>query len=106
MLIPVRSSRARDSRAANPRFSYTVQGFDETGASDSFAGSAKYNAFGSAITDAQFVGPFAPNATAAVPFSVNLTELALTPALGLMVVTQDNKNGTGEANLVKIDVKK
>jgi hypothetical protein len=40
-----------------------------------------------------------------VPFSVNLTELAATPALGLMVVTQDNKNGKDEANLVEIDVK-
>ena len=93
---------------ASPRFSYTVTGYDlvQMGASDSFANWAKYNAFGSAITDGQFVAPFAPNASAAVPFSVNTTEMALTPALGLMVVTQDNKNGTGEANLVKIDVKK
>ena len=41
-----------------------------------------------------------------MPFSVNTAEMALTPALGLMVVTQDNKNGTDEANLIKIDVKK
>ncbi len=47
-----------------------------------------------------------PNGSAAVPFSVNLTELDLTPALGLMVVTQDNKNGKDEANLVKIEVKR
>ena len=91
---------------ASPRFSYKATGRDlvQTGASDSFTSWAKYNAFGSAITDGQFVGSFAPNATAAVPFSVNTTELARTPALGLMVVTQDNKNGTDETNLVKIDV--
>jgi subtilisin family serine protease len=104
MLIPVKSSRLGLSATA-PRFSYTATGFDlvETGASDSFAKSAKYNAFSSAITDGQFV-PLAPNATASVPFSVNLTELVLTPALGLMVVTQDNKNGSDEANLVKIEI--
>ena len=105
MLIPFLSSRIGLS-AASPRFSYTATGFDlvESGASDSFAGSAKYNAFSSAITDGQFAS-LAPDATGSVPFSVNLTELALTPALGLMVVTQDNKNGKDEANLVKIDVK-
>ena len=93
---------------ASPRFSYTatVRDLVQTGASDSFTRWAKYNAFGSAITDGQYVGAFAPNASAAVPFSVNTTELALTPALGLMVVTQDNKNGTDEANLVQIEVKK
>lgn len=31
--------------------------------------------------------------------------MAVTPGLGLMVVTQDNKNGKDEANLVKIAVK-
>jgi len=106
MLIPVRSSRLGLS-AANPRFTYTATGFDlvETGASDSFAMSAKYNAFSSAITDGQFVD-LAAQGSASVPFSVNLTELELTPALGLMVVTQDNKNGKDEANLVKIEVKR
>ena len=90
---------------ANPRFSYTAQVYDLlSNATDAFAKSAKYNAFGSAITDGQY-GPIAPNAAIAVPFTVNPTELVLTPALGLMVVTQDNKNGKEEANLVKIEVK-
>ena len=65
---------------------------------------AELGAFSSTITDGQYL-PLAPNASASVPFSVNLTEKALTPALGLMVVTQDNKNGKDEANLVKIEVK-
>jgi len=106
MLIPVHSSRLGLS-ASNPRFTYTATGFDlvETGASDSFANAARYNAFSSAITDGQFV-VLGPNGSASVPFSVNLPELEQTPALGLMVVTQDNKNGKDEANLVKIEVKR
>jgi len=106
MLIPALASRLGLSAATLPRFSYTAAGFDlvETGASDSFASWAKYNAFSSAITDGQFE-TLAPNGSAVVPFSVNPTELAATPALGLMVVTQDNKNGKDEANLVEIDVK-
>ena len=39
-----------------------------------------------------------------MPFTVNATEWAATPALGLMIVTQDNRNGIGEANLVKLKV--
>jgi minor extracellular serine protease Vpr len=105
ILLPVLASSIGVT-PGNPRFSYTAVGYDlvQTGASDAFAKWAKYNAFGSAITDAQY-GPVAPNADIAVPISVNLTELGLTPALGLMVVTQDNKNGKDEASLVKIDVK-
>jgi subtilisin family serine protease len=106
MLLPVLASSLGLDATLNPRFSYTAIGYDlvETGASDQFTNWAKYNAFSSAITDGQYVG-LAPNASSVVPFSVNLTELAATPALGLMVVTQDNKNGKDEANLVRIDVK-
>jgi len=106
ILLPVLASDMGIT-PANPRFSYSVTVYDlvQTGASDSFAKSAKYNAFGSAISDAQFVG-LPPDAAGSVPITVNTTELAITPALGLMVVTQDNKNGKDEANLVKIDVKK
>jgi|KBSSwiStaDraftv2_1062776.scaffolds.fasta_scaffold42785_1 subtilisin family serine protease len=106
ILLPVLASDMGIT-PANPRFSYTVTVFDlvQTGASDSFAKSAKYNAFASAISDGQFVG-VPPNAAGSVPITVNPAELAITPALGLMVVTQDNKNGKDEANLVKIDVKK
>ncbi len=105
MLIPVLASRL-GLNAAKPRFSYTATGYDlvQTGASDSFSQTTAYNAFSSAITDGQFL-PMAPSASTAVPFSVNLTEWALTPALGLMVVTQDNTNGKDEANLVKVEVK-
>jgi hypothetical protein len=106
ILLPVLASDMGIT-PANPRFSYTVTVKDlvQTGASDSFVKWAKYNAFGSAISDAQYVS-LPPDAAVSVPITVNTTELATTPPLGLMVVTQDNKNGKDEANLVKIDVKK
>jgi hypothetical protein len=106
MLLPVLSSRLGLNSATSPRFSYTGVGYDlgETGASDWFANWASYNPFSGAITDGQWVD-LAPNGTALVPFSVNLAELAASPALGLMVVTQDNKNGKDEASLVRIQVK-
>ena len=53
------------------------------------------------------LGPFAfgsvvPNGTATEPLSINAAEFAQTPALGLMVVSQDNKAGSDEADLVKL----
>jgi hypothetical protein len=45
----------------------------------------------------------APNGTATEPISINPTEWALTPALGLMVVTMDNKAGADEAQLIKVN---
>ena len=50
--------------------------------------------------DAAF-GSVAPNGTATEPISINAAEWAQTPALGLMVVSQDNKAGADEADLVK-----
>ncbi len=44
----------------------------------------------------------APGATATEPISINAAEWALTPALGLMVVTTDNKAGADEAQLIKV----
>jgi hypothetical protein len=69
------------------------------------AGSAKYNAWSSSISQGGFV-TVAPGATdATTVISVNSAESNLTPALGLMVVTFDNKSGTDEAQLIKVGVK-
>jgi len=88
--------------AANPRFSYTVASFDLLGtASDSFPGSAAFNAFSPAISTGQFV-ELDPNGKALVDLAINPTEFAATPALGIMVVTPDNKNGRGEASLESV----
>jgi minor extracellular serine protease Vpr len=87
---------------ANPRLSYTVQSFDLLSANtDAFTSSASFNAFTSAVSNGQFVA-VAPNTIAPVAVSVDKAEFAVTPALGLMIVTQDNKNGAGEADLVKV----
>ena len=108
ILIPIRSSQlCRPTlpclNAANPRFAYTGVAFDltDTEGPDDFAGAARYNAWTPAIGPFAF-GSVAPNATATEPVSINAAEFAQTPALGLMVVTQDNKAGADEADLVKI----
>jgi len=85
----------------NPRFSYTVNAFDSTGAGESLAGVAAFNAFSPSIANAMFV-PVAPNTTAEVPVSIDPVEFLKTPALGFMVVTEDNVSGSGQANLLKL----
>jgi len=88
--------------AANPRFSYTVADFDLfSDVTDTFTESASFNAFSSAISNGQFE-VVAPDATVLVPVSVDPAEAALSPFKGLMIVTQDNKNGAKEADLVKV----
>ena len=44
----------------------------------------------------------APGGTATVPITKNAAEWALTPALGLMIVTHDNKAGADEAQTIKV----
>ena len=96
----------------NPRFTYHVAGHDLVkGGSKVIARSAKYNPWSSSISFKQGVieGGFAtvaPGATdATVRISVNSAESKLTPALGLMVITIDNKSGADEAQLIRVDVK-
>jgi minor extracellular serine protease Vpr len=101
ILLPVFASDIGVT-TANPRFSYTVQSFDEfSNDQDSFPTSAKFNAFSSAVSTGEFA-VVNPNAAIGVTVSVNPAELALTPALGFMIVSQDNKNGAQEVNLLSI----
>lgn len=100
MLLPVRANSI-GLTSANPRMSYTVVAFDNTAeVVDPFNASATFNAFTPAITNGDFVA-VAPNATVDVPLAVDSTEWALTPAKGVMIVTQDNKNGAPEAKLLQ-----
>ena len=108
ILIPIRTAQlCRPTlpclSAANPRFTYSAVGFDltDTEGPDGVAATARYNAWTPAFGEFAF-GSVAPNATATEPLSINAAEYALTPPLGLMVVTQDNKAGADEADLVKI----
>ena len=88
--------------AANPRFTYHIDSFDLVAETvDSAPGVGKYNAWTSSISQGAFE-TVAPNATVDVPISIDPTEWALTPALGVMVVTLDNKAGQNEAATVPL----
>src|SRR2546422_3605825 len=89
----------------SPRFTYHVAGHDLVkGGSKVIARSAKYNPWSSSISQGDFV-TVAPGATKTSTVSVDSAEATLTPALGVMVVTFDNKSGADEAQLIRVDVK-
>jgi hypothetical protein len=87
---------------ANPRLSYTVLAFDLlSNDHDAFTGSAAFNAFNSSISNGQFVA-VPPDAFVSVSVAIDPAEAAITPTRGLMIVTQDNKNGPKEADLITV----
>jgi minor extracellular serine protease Vpr len=100
VLIPVLASDLGIT-PTNPRLTYTVNAFDDTGAGESLTGTASFNAFSPAISNAMFV-PVAPNTKVDVPVSIDPVEFQKTPALGFMVVTEDNHSGPSEANLLRL----
>jgi minor extracellular serine protease Vpr len=100
VLLPVLASDLGIT-PANPRLTYSAQVFNPLdGSSATLPGTASFNAFTPAISNAMFV-PVAPNATATVPVAVDPAEWARTPALGLMVVTEDNRAGAPQARLIE-----
>src|SRR3989441_878780 len=89
----------------SPRFTYHVAGHDLVkGGSKVIARSAKYNPWSSSISQGDFV-TVTPGATKTSTVSVDSAEAKLTPALGVMIVTLDNKSGADEAQLIRVDVK-
>src|SRR5229473_1484952 len=69
-------------KASSPRFTFAAQGFDG------------------------FTGAFAvvgPRSRASVPLTIDPTEFAATPALGVMVVGIENFSGRAEANLLRFE---
>jgi hypothetical protein len=99
LLIPVYAPHIGLS-AASPRFTYTAASEELFGTrSDTMAGSAKFNAWSSSISQGMFADVAAGGA-ASVPVSIDPTEWAQTPALGLMVVTPDNFSGAAQAHLL------
>ena len=99
MLLPVFASSI-GLTSGNPRFSYNVVAFDlQSDAEDTFATGAKFNAFTPAISTGAYE-MVEPNTTVTVPIAVNPAEFGVTPALGVMIVAQDNKNGAQEARLL------
>jgi subtilisin family serine protease len=92
--------------AAHSRFTYSAVSFDPRGdlgyASDSVPGPASFNAFTPAISTGQPTYTVAPGATVTATISINAAESDRTPALGLMVVTADNRSGAAQAQLIPI----
>jgi minor extracellular serine protease Vpr len=90
---------------ANPRLTYQAVGFDLLeGGAKAVPGPARFNAWSSSISQGGFVSNLAPGGTGSVPISVNLEEWARTPAMGIMVVTLDNKSGENEAQLISVEL--
>lgn len=107
MTLPVDFSQLCDAgspclSAANPRFTYTLQSFGLTdNTSDTIDATAQFNAFAPSLSTGMF-DPVAPNAGATETVTLNPAEWALTPSLGLMVVTHDNPSGQDEAQLISV----
>ena len=109
-LLPVLSNRLCRTgepclSAANPRLTYHIFGFDlRTGTVDAVPGVAKYNAWSSSISQGAFAA-VPKGASGAIPITITPAEWAMTPALGAMVVTLDNKAGKEEAALLPLELK-
>jgi hypothetical protein len=101
ILLPVTAAQL-GLTPESPRFSYSVASFDLDSADvDETAGAASFNAFSSSVSQGDFLS-IAPGAVEFVPVSFNPTEQALTPALGHMIVTLDNRGGSREATLIPL----
>jgi hypothetical protein len=103
ILLPVPAA-AIGVTPSNPRFAYTAASWAFNGDTDAFESWAVFNAFSNAITTGAFE-VVNPGDRIRVPFSVDASEWSATPALGLMIVSPDNRNGTDEANLVRVRVR-
>lgn len=85
----------------NPRFSYTMTAVNLIdGTEATMPGRGKFNAFTPSITTAETFTVIDRNKAAVVPVTVNPSEWKKTPALGLMVVSIDNKSGDDQAILL------
>ncbi len=88
--------------ADSPRFSYAAQSIGLfAGTSDVMAGRASFNAFRPAISQGQSV-KVDPNTARTLSLAIDPAEFAISPALGLMVVTLDNAAGGNQAQLLPV----
>jgi hypothetical protein len=87
--------------AANPRLSYHAVAFDlSNGSADAADGPAKFNAFTPSISTGMF-DVLAPAATTTETVTLDKTEFALTPNLGVMIISHDNRSKS-EAQLLRL----
>jgi hypothetical protein len=90
--------------SSNPRFTYHAVAFGLTDSTvDTVDGTASFNAFSPSISTGMF-DVVNPNGSATETVTINKTEFAQTPALGLMIVSHDNATGH-EAQTIKVKVK-
>jgi minor extracellular serine protease Vpr len=90
---------------ANPRFTYHINSFDlRSDFVDIVPGVGSYNAWSSSISQGMFAS-VPVGGGGAVPVTINPAEWALTPALGSMIVSLDNKAGKEEAALMPLELK-
>jgi subtilisin family serine protease len=100
LLLPVRTSDIGLSRA-NPRMTYVAYGFNSYGAINVVPGVGRFNAFSPAISNGDYVTLPAGGRTS-VPVVVNAAEQALTPALGVLVVNQENNSGAPQGTVLRL----
>jgi len=110
-LVILRSQLCRASEpclsVSNPRFTYSVVSYDLLGTGiDVVPGTAAFNAFSPSITTGDFLAGILPGTAASATISINPTEWAQTPALGVMVLTTENKSGADEAQELRLSLKK
>lgn len=98
LLVPVMAADIGVTQAS-PRFAYSVNSFSQTGKTDT-TGWAKFNAWQNSVTTASFV-QLPPGKHATVPLTINATEWAQTPSLGVMIVGLENYNAI-QAKLLTI----
>ncbi len=100
-LLPVWASRL-GLTPAHPRFTYTATASDNfAGTTVALPGAASFNAYSPSVSTGMVI-PVDPNGSVQVPFSVDPVEFAKTPALGIMVVTEDNAAGSSQADLLRL----
>ena len=111
ILMPIVAADA-GVKASSPRFAYAAQGFDGFTGDFDFLGenadgtiaatAGRFNAFNNAVSTGAFA-VVGPRSRASVPLTINPTEFAATPALGVMVVGIENFSGRAEANLLRFE---
>ncbi len=84
---------------ANPRLTYQAYSWNWDGVKNTVPGKAAFNAFTPAISNGDWV-ELAPGASTLEPVTIDPSEWRHTPALGVLVVNQENRSAT-QATLLK-----
>jgi subtilisin family serine protease len=98
LLLPVLASQIGVT-AANPLFTYSAFSGDDA---TPVPGTAAYNAFSPSLTNALYY-TVPPGVSGTVPVALDPVQWQTSPALGLMIVSQDNASGPAQAALLRAD---